>query len=184
MRKIISVPILFLGALLLAPLAHGTIPIAASGTITPIQSLGDVIMVADGNTFFHHNDAHTLTGTLAGTTSEDVTIIVNLSTGKGTLSGLLFFTGTANGVSGTAVTAARRRCRRTQHSRKFHNHKRRRGTSKPPGTRNIRIRQRVHRWHIFRPGPLRLTWYSNIPHTHLNFSSFSLDYYTLSPAAG
>ncbi len=60
-------------------------------------------MVADGNTFFHHNDAHTLTGTLAGTTSEDVTIIVNLSTGKGTLSGLLFFTGTANGVSGTAV---------------------------------------------------------------------------------
>ena len=44
-------------------------------------------MVADGNTFFHHNDAHTLTGTLAGTTSEDVTIIVNLSTGKGTLSG-------------------------------------------------------------------------------------------------
>ena len=60
-------------------------------------------MVADGNTFFHHNDAHTLTGTLAGTTSEDVTIIVNLSTGQGTLSGLLFFTGTANGVSGTAV---------------------------------------------------------------------------------
>ncbi len=103
LRKIISVPILFLGALLLAPLAHGTTPIAASGTITPIQSLGDVILVADGNTFFHHNDAHTLTGTLAGTTSEDVTIIVNLSTGQGTLSGLLFFTGTANGVSGTAV---------------------------------------------------------------------------------
>jgi hypothetical protein len=103
MRKIISVPIFLLGAFLLAPLAHGTTPIAASGTITPIQSLGDVIMVADGNTFFHHNDVHTLTGTLVGTTSEDVTIVVNLSTGQGTLSGLLFFTGTANGVSGTAV---------------------------------------------------------------------------------
>ncbi len=103
MRKIISVPIMLLGALLLAPLAHGTTPIAASGNITAIQSLGDVIMVADGNAFFHHNDAHILTGTLAGTTSEDVTIILNLSTGQGTLSGLLFFTGTANGVPGTAV---------------------------------------------------------------------------------
>ncbi len=103
MRKIISVPILLLGALLLAPLAHGTTPISASGTISPIQSLGDVIRVADGNTFFHHNDVHTLTGTLVGTTSEDVTIIVNLTTGQGTLSGLLFFTGTANGVSGTLV---------------------------------------------------------------------------------
>src|SRR5437867_12315847 len=103
MRKIISVPILLLGALLLAPLAHSTTPIAASGIITPIQSLGDAIRVADGYTFFHHNDAHTLTGTLAGTTSEDVTIIVNLSTGQGTLSGLLFFTRTAHGVSGTAV---------------------------------------------------------------------------------
>ena len=103
MRKIISVPILLLGALLLAPLAHGTTPVLASGTISPIQSLGDVIRVADGNTFFHHNDVHTLTGTLTGTTSEDVTIIVNLSTGQGTLSGLLFFSGTANGASGTLV---------------------------------------------------------------------------------
>src|SRR3989442_7603908 len=103
MRRIISVPILLLAALLLAPLAYGTTPISASGTITPIQSLGVVILVAGGNTFFHHNDVHTLTGTLVGTTSEDVTIIVNLSTGQGTLSGLLFFTGTANGVSGTAV---------------------------------------------------------------------------------
>jgi len=103
MRKIIGVSILLLGALLLTPLAQGTTPILASGTISPIQSLGDVIRVADGYTFFHHNDVHTLTGTLAGTTSEDVTIIVNLSTGQGTLSGLLFFTGTANGVSGTAV---------------------------------------------------------------------------------
>ncbi len=104
MRKIIGVPILLLGALLLAPLAHSTTPIlVASGTISPIQSLGVVILVADGYTFFHHNDAHTLTGTLVGTTSEDVTIIVNLTTGQGTLSGLLFFTGTANGISGTLV---------------------------------------------------------------------------------
>lgn len=92
---------MLLGVLLLVPFAHGTTPIPASGTISPIQSLGTVIMVVDGNTFFHHNDVHTLTGTLVGTTSEDVTIIVNLSTGAGTLSGRLFFTGTAAGVQGT-----------------------------------------------------------------------------------
>ena len=50
--------------------------------------------------FFHH-DTHTLTGGLVGTTTEDSTLMVNFSTGQGSFHGFLFFTGTANGVSGT-----------------------------------------------------------------------------------
>lgn len=75
----------------------------ASGTISPVSNLGEVIRVADGKTFFHHTDGHVLAGTFSGTATEDATIMVDPATGKGVASGFLVFTGAVDGVTGTIV---------------------------------------------------------------------------------
>ena len=100
-RKIAVLTSLVLGILLLTSQAFAATPTPISGSISPPTSLGDVIGVVDGFTVFHHHDSHTLSGSLSGTTSEDATIMINFSTGQGTFHGFLFFTGTANGSTGT-----------------------------------------------------------------------------------
>jgi len=75
----------------------------ASGTISPVSSLGEVLRVADGKTFFHHTDGHVLEGTFTGTVTEDATIMVDPATGKGVASGFSVFTGGVNGMTGTIV---------------------------------------------------------------------------------
>jgi len=85
------------------PMAAASPSRTASGNISPVSNLGDVIRVADGKTFFHHTDGHVLTGTFSGTATEDATIMVDPATGTGVVSGFLVFTGGVDGMTGTLV---------------------------------------------------------------------------------
>lgn len=100
-----NIVVTFLALLTFAvfPSATATPGVAVSGTISPGTDPGVVVRVADGKVFFHHMDAHSFSGSFEGTATEDGTYIVDPTTGTGVYFGLQFFTGSLNGVSGTAT---------------------------------------------------------------------------------
>jgi len=103
MRKMLSAVLLMCIVTLLSTLStavHATPPTTASGewtyTPTPID-----IRYADGNTFIHGEEVSTWTGTFLGASYDVFTVIRHEKIWN--VEGLIDFTGTVNGKSGTLV---------------------------------------------------------------------------------
>jgi hypothetical protein len=87
-------------------------PLAVSGTISPMQVLGDVFLNADGTWTILHSEYLTFTGTMSGNNVLDtLTIVVDPFTGNGTVTGDFAFsgaidtpTGSRNGTATLQVT--------------------------------------------------------------------------------
>jgi hypothetical protein len=105
MRKKLSALLVCLVALLtvlMIPAVQATPPEPASGSWTYIVDLIEITKVAGGNTFKYGEETGTWTGTFVGTSFDFFELIVHPS-GFVTCQGLIDFTGTVNGESGTMI---------------------------------------------------------------------------------
>ncbi len=78
-------------------------PLAVSGTISPMQILGDVFFQADGTWLITHSEILTFTGTMSGLAIDTLSIVVDPYTGNGTVTGDFAFSGTIGTLTGTAT---------------------------------------------------------------------------------
>ena len=105
-RKMLSAALMMCIVAILSTLsissAHATPPTTASGDWTYIVTHEEITREADGNTFIYGEDVGTWTGTFDGTSDETFIVVVHRS-GFMYYKGLLDFTGTVDGKSGTLV---------------------------------------------------------------------------------
>jgi len=84
------------------------VSLTVSGTISPMELLGDVFVNGDGTWTIIHSEYHDFTGTMSGNNVLDtLTIVVNPFTGNGIVTGDFAFSGTvgtANGMATLQVT--------------------------------------------------------------------------------
>ncbi len=98
----------FSGAIDVHFFAVVAVSITVSGTISPMQFLGDVFLNADGTWTILHSENLTFVGNLSGTALDTLTIVVDPFTGNGIVTGVFAFSGaignaTIGSRSGTAT---------------------------------------------------------------------------------
>ncbi len=93
---------LLLLPMLLIPAVRASTLMPSSGSFTTTGFTILSVRSADGNTFIEESATIALTGTFTGTEAGVATLIVHAD-GSGNFAAFITFTGTVNGVSGTAV---------------------------------------------------------------------------------
>jgi len=79
------------------------VSLTVSGTMSPMQTLGTVILNPDGTETILHSESLTFTGTMSGIAIDTLTIVVDPFTGNGIVSGDFAFSGTIGTRTGTAT---------------------------------------------------------------------------------
>jgi len=77
------------------------VSLTVNGTISPMQTLGEVILNPDGTETILHTEAHDFEGTMSGTSIDNLTIVVDPFTGNGIVNGDFAFSGAINTPIGT-----------------------------------------------------------------------------------